>query len=351
MSDSFNKTEFDYLLDNNKLIITKNAPDIYVKLRTELGEYMVPVSMPRRNPSLQFDLDNPGDDLWLYLAQCKNKLTSESIVKWFEEEKLKVKNPTSVTDKLLMCLLTEKNVCYQCFAEKITNPNPQKNIQYLRDRGYIICTHKVFCSKCGKEQTTYSLTPILSCAKQSYEIIPYALKKKICQLFDYKDSYTGIRNTEVSSHIPDHKFPEDRWDENTPVNNSPDMSEEEIKEKFQLLNPQTNMQKQRFCSECIRTKQRGFPFGIKFYYAGKEYWDSTIPEKGAEAEKRLHRLWLVRYRRVEKATQYSFIKGKRGGLTFLVFFYLINSFHYCNTDCFAKTTRDCITNLNKLPFF
>lgn len=35
----------------------------------------------------------------------------------------------------------------------------------------------------------------------------------------------------------------------------------------------------------MKTKKRGYPFGVKFYYAGSEDWDSNIPEKGKEAEK------------------------------------------------------------------
>ena len=59
----------------------------------------------------------------------------------------------------------------------------------------------------------------------------------------------------------------------------------EIREKFQLLNAQTNMQKKQSCRECIRTGKRGYPFGIKFYYFGTEEWNKEIPTTGKGAEK------------------------------------------------------------------
>ena len=62
------------------------------------------------------------------------------------------------------------------------------------------------------------------------------------------------------------------------------MSVTEIQEKFQLLNAQTNMQKKQWCSECVRTGKRGYPFGIKYYYSGSEDWDALIPQKGKDAE-------------------------------------------------------------------
>ena len=60
--------KYDYLLDaSGKLIITKDYHDIYIELRVDGQSFYVPVSLPRRRPELQFDLINPGDDLWTYL--------------------------------------------------------------------------------------------------------------------------------------------------------------------------------------------------------------------------------------------------------------------------------------------
>ncbi len=278
--------DYSYLIDQNGSLITKkNGQDLYVELKTRAGDFYIPVAMPRRKPELDFDLSDLSQDnpLWTYLDECYDKLEQSKIQEWVDK-KLKSIGSDSVTDKLLKELLENFSVCYSCFFREINNPNPQKNIQYIRDRGFIVATVKQVCKKCNCKTTTYRLTPILSGSKQQYEIIHPKLKQRICQLFNYTDAYTGIQNPVISAHIPDHKFPEDRWDSDVPKSNSLDMTDEEIKKKFQLLNHQTNMQKQRFCGQCVKTGKRGYPFGIKYYYKGDENWDKNIPKKGARAE-------------------------------------------------------------------
>ena len=109
------------------------------------------------------------------------------------------------------------------------------------------------------------------------------MKEAICRVFEYTDSYSGIYNPSAEAFIPDHKFPEDRWDESTAKSNPEDMSDEEIRVKFQLLSTQINLHKQRCCAQCIATKKRGYPYGIKYYYAGGEDWEAEA-EYGEKAE-------------------------------------------------------------------
>ena len=167
----------------------------------------------------------------------------------------------------------------------IKHTGSEKGERGKDSKGYIIVTHRgVQCDKCGQRKARYTLTPVLMNQKNSVETIPPKLKQKICALFDFRDAYTGIQNPNAEAHIPDHKFPEDRWNTDTAVKNDVDMSTSEIKAKFQLLNAQTNMQKKQACGECIRTGKRGYPFGIKYYYAGTEDWDKAIPSHGKAAE-------------------------------------------------------------------
>ena len=53
------------------------------------------------------------------------------------------------------------------------------------------------------------------------------------------------------------------------------MSENEIKNKFQLLTNQTNLQKERYCKRCVSAGKRGDFFGIKWYYKGSENWEGS----------------------------------------------------------------------------
>lgn len=279
--------KYDYLIEpSGKLKVIKDYHDVYVELQIGVHFFLVPVSLPRRRPELQFDLNHPSDDLWHYLDQCAEQLSESKVPLWKEEQLNALKNKHTVTDRLLENLIRDESVCCACFfSGQNYNPNPQKNVQNLRDKGYIIVTHRgVQCDKCGQRKARYTLTPVLMNQKNSVETIPPKLKQKICALFDFRDAYTGIQNPNAEAHIPDHKFPEDRWNTDTAVKNDVDMSTSEIKAKFQLLNAQTNMQKKQACGECIRTGKRGYPFGIKYYYAGTEDWDKAIPSHGKAAE-------------------------------------------------------------------
>ena len=85
--------------------------------------------------------------------------------------------------------------------------------------------------------------------------------------------------------LPDHKFSEIRWDENTKSENPDNMTDKEIQQKFQLLTNQRNQQKREICRKCYQTGKRGVIFGIPFYYKGNENWDESIPKTGKDAEK------------------------------------------------------------------
>ena len=279
--------KYDYLIDSSgKLKVVKDYHDVYVELQIGVHIFLVPVSLPRRKPELQFDLETPSDKLWTYLDECAKQLSSNNVERWNREQLEKIADKKTMTDELLVELISKRSVCSACFSSGDNyNPNPQKNVQNLRDRGYIVVTQRgLQCIKCGQKKARYTLTPAIMSNEYSTETIPAKLKKRICEFFDYRDAYTGIKNTNVAAHIPDHKFPEDRWDTDTAVKNDIDMSTSEIQEKFQLLNAQTNMQKKQACGDCIRTGKRGYPFGIKYYYAGTEDWDKDIPSHGKAAE-------------------------------------------------------------------
>ena len=84
--------------------------------------------------------------------------------------------------------------------------------------------------------------------------------------------------------MPDHKFPEIRWGNDTKRDSLENLKDHEIQEQFQLLSNQRNQQKREVCRQCYQTDKRGYPFGIKYYYQGVEVWDSNIPKIGKAAE-------------------------------------------------------------------
>lgn len=82
-----------------------------------------------------------------------------------------------------------------------------------------------------------------------------------------------------------HKFSEIRWDDDTKSENPETMTDQEIREKFQLLSNQRNQQKREVCRNCFQTGKRGTIYGIQYFYEGTDRWDSQIPPKGKAAEK------------------------------------------------------------------
>ena len=173
--------------------------------------------------------------------------------------------------------------CVECTLPK--NPNWARRIQDLKEFGYTLATDtKRFCPTCGANKTHIIMLPIPrgGATGNGYETWSPALRKRIIRVLDGIDVYENVKSPHC---LPDHKFSEIRWDESTKAENPDDMTDDEIRQKFQLMTNQRNQQKREVCRTCFQTGERGTIFGIPFYYEGNEYWDKTIPPKGKEAEK------------------------------------------------------------------
>lgn len=152
--------------------------------------------------------------------------------------------------------------------------------------GLVIKSEYRKCKRCGK-------TTRFDCWNGKYKnatatsSISNKLMNRILAYYGYIDS---IEERKRSSHelVIDHRLPLERRgdiEENNPDN----MSDEEIKAKFQLLKKDDsgnhNLLKSRACENCLKTGKRGFPLGIKYYYAGNELWPEDCPQMGEEAKR------------------------------------------------------------------
>lgn len=165
------------------------------------------------------------------------------------------------------------------------NNNPQRRIQDIKENGYLLATDtRRFCLTCAKYTTQLLLIPYTRSSATGYEVISTKLKNRILQVLNNQNVYED-RITSSKALIPDHKFPEIRWDSNTKAENPEDMTDTEIKEKFQLLDNQRNQQKREVCRNCYQTNKRGKVYGINYYYQGDENWTANVPKQGKEAEK------------------------------------------------------------------
>lgn len=217
-----------------------------------------------------------------YLKEIKPYFSQSAMRKWrkrewakWQADRNKVKDPAKlVTIEFFKVLLS--------FRQELDfpkNSNPQRRLQDIKDRGYTVCIYPV-----GNNQWGKVLLPIPLHKETGYEVFTPQFKSRVIRLFNGINAYEA-RETAKRSLIPDHKFSEVRWDENTKADNPMTMTDEEIIAKFQLLDNQRNQQKREVCRICVQTGKRGSLFGIDYFPAGGENWDEAIPTYGKEAEK------------------------------------------------------------------
>lgn len=216
------------------------------------------------------------EDLAAYLVSIKGYFTHESMAAWAATEGKKwAESNAEVTREFFFVLLSFKEE-----TEFPANDNPARRIQDIKDAGYTIAS----IPGGPKKKTRRILLPIPLNAEMGYETFTPQFKSRVIRLLDGINAFEA-RPTSVNGLIPDHKFSEIRWDENTKAENAMDMTDDEIVEKFQLLDNQRNQQKREVCRRCFQEGQRGILYGIPFFYEGTEKWPQNIPEVGKAAEK------------------------------------------------------------------
>ncbi len=156
------------------------------------------------------------------------------------------------------------------------NPNPQRRIQEIKEKGFTLAT------KIDGKKTYHMLLPFQPVEAPTYETIPTKIRRRIFEILNYFDAYSAKKCT--LSTLPDHKFPEIRWDKDTAVSND-NLTDEEIKKKFQLIPERINQMKREVCRKCFQTGERGRFGGIDFFYSGTGRWADDVPTKGKIAEK------------------------------------------------------------------
>lgn len=243
----------------------------------------VPVEYRRTGISIKPD---ETDRLIVYLNKVYEQMDPVNFNDWLaKQEKFwaEEKPKASITKAFFDSLIKGGWQCVECTLPQ--NPNWARRIQELKECGYTIATDiNRYCPRCKANKTHLILLPIERghIDGNGYETWSLALRKRIICILGGIDAYEGVSSTHV---LPDHKFSEIRWDENTKNENPDAMSDDEIRAKFQLLTNQRNQQKREVCRACFQTGKRGILFGIPYFYEGSESWDPSIPKKGKEAEK------------------------------------------------------------------
>lgn len=156
-----------------------------------------------------------------------------------------------------------------------SNSNPQRRIQAIKEFGYTLAT------KIDGKKTYHQLLPFDRVVAPTYETIPPKVRKEIFKALGGIDAFSG--NAAALSSLPDHKFPEIRWEAATPESNE-NLTESDMRDKFQLVPEWVNQMKREICRKCFQTGYRGKLNGIDFFYHWGDKWPSHVPTMGIAAK-------------------------------------------------------------------
>lgn len=212
-----------------------------------------------------------------YLTSIKRYFRKEAMENWKRKELKRGLIRGSVTPLFFKVLLSFKEE----FKKLPVNPNPARRIQDIKDAGYTLASVP---RPNGLKGYYRILLPLPLHAEMGYETFTPQFKARVIRLLKERNAFEA-RVTAKKALIPDHKFSEIRWDDETKSENSMEMTDAEIIQKFQLLDNQRNQQKREICRRCFQEGIRGAIYGIKYFYEGDEHWNPTIPQVGKAAEK------------------------------------------------------------------
>ncbi len=150
---------------------------------------------------------------------------------------------------------------------------PGATMRELRNEGYEFemtsetrWSKKLYCEKCGRPRSHYKmLYPEPTVSEKPRCSIPPHERKRAYRVLGGKDAFSNASLS--SAYEIDHKKPFSLLEQDVDIKK---MTDEEIKENFQLLTPDHNKLKDKRCQKCIATGKRPDFFGLNFYYVGDE---------------------------------------------------------------------------------
>lgn len=251
--------------------------DVVFKYGTTLWEGSVPTTYRRTGTDLESDADVFGHLNYAY-ESCNPKNWEN----WLTDQELfwVTKPRAGVTKGFFTALSSFTWKCQSC--QLPPNPNWARRTQDLKEFGYTLATDTSrFCKSCKARTTHLLLLPLPRGGESGYETWSSSLLKRIISVLNKYDVYEAKSSPHI---LPDHKFPEIRWDKDTRRDTLENLSDADIRREFQLISNQRNQQKREACRACFQSGRRPALFGIPFYYKGGELWPSDTAKIGAAAE-------------------------------------------------------------------
>lgn len=220
-----------------------------------------------------------------YLGKVYAKVTPALWSSWVSEQKAFWESkPNANTTRSFFDILSRDFAWHCVSCDLPANPNFARRIQDLKEFGYTLSTDtNRRCAKCRKGTTHLILLPLPRGGITGYETWSPELRKKIIRVLGAMDAYEA-KVGKVEGLLPDHKFPEIRWDDKTRRESLEHLTDTDILADFQLLSNQRNQQKREACRLCYQTGKRGVVYGIPYFYEGSAVWNPRIPKVGKAAE-------------------------------------------------------------------
>lgn len=235
-------------------------------------EWTVPVVYPM----LGLDLKSEPDII-AYLNRIREYLNESSFDNWRAEQEPFWEGKRDGVTKAVFDFMA-RDFGWYAYKEMPAPNNAASRVKALKQFGYTFATRK----RPGHDYE-FRLVPLPRGDETGYEWWSGKLRTRIIKTLGSFDAYEA--KTDTYDHLlPDHKFPEARWDTNTRRETLENLTEDDIRRDFQLLTNQRNQQKREVCRNCVQTRRRGVPFGIPFFHQGGPEWPADIPERGKAAE-------------------------------------------------------------------
>ncbi|HUS73894.1 MAG TPA: hypothetical protein VMY06_12595 [Sedimentisphaerales bacterium] len=169
----------------------------------------------------------------------------------------------------IFTILSDTN--WHCGKHELPGTQPAKAIQIIRHHGFRIENSTIYCDSCGYKTVHRRL---LSTEPEKASFVrlqlPGQLRKRVLKHYQNIEAIT-LREMLPNQLEVDHRFPQVRWSEDESYD--PEMSEQDLHSKFQLLTRQHNLWKSRYCERCVQAGERGTFIGINFFYEGGPRWD------------------------------------------------------------------------------
>ncbi len=165
---------------------------------------------------------------------------------------------------------------WHCGKHELPGTQPAKAIQILRQHGYVVENQTQYCDTCS-ERTVHRklLSTDTSNVSKIRMQFPEQLRRRVLRLYNNVEAIT-FRELRPEQLEVDHRFPQVRWSKDESID--PDITDSEIRDRFQLLTRANNLWKSRYCEHCVRTGERGTYIGINYFYQGTAKWSSSTPD-------------------------------------------------------------------------